>query len=119
MRFLVDECVGSSVVHWLAKSKHDVVSVYEDCRGWDDESILEKAVLEGRILVTLDKDFGDMVFRAKLPHCGIILLRGGYDGPTEKVSLLEKALSMPEENLSGCFVVVTKTTIRVSKSRKG
>jgi hypothetical protein len=59
MRFLVDECVGPSVVRWLRENNHDATSAYEDCRGWEDESILEKAYSEGRIVVTMDKDFGE------------------------------------------------------------
>ncbi|HSD58237.1 MAG TPA: DUF5615 family PIN-like protein [Methanotrichaceae archaeon] len=43
MRFLVDECVGPSVVRWLRENNHDATSVYEDCRGWKDESIIGKA----------------------------------------------------------------------------
>jgi len=39
MHFLVDECVGSSVVRWLRENDHDAASVYEDCREWEDESI--------------------------------------------------------------------------------
>jgi predicted nuclease of predicted toxin-antitoxin system len=84
MRFLVDECAGPSVVRWLRDNNYDATSAYEDCRGWDDESILEKAFSEERIVVTLDKDFGDMVFRMKLSHCGIILLRCGYCSPAKK-----------------------------------
>ncbi|MDD5734852.1 MAG: DUF5615 family PIN-like protein, partial [Methanothrix soehngenii] len=80
MRFLVDECVGPSVVRWLRENNHDASSAYEDCRGWEDERILEKACTEGRIVVTMDKDFGDMIFRMKLPHRGIILLRSAYCG---------------------------------------
>ncbi|WP_214079981.1 DUF5615 family PIN-like protein [Methanothrix sp.] len=57
MRFLVDECVGPSVVRWLRENNHDAFSAYEDCRGWEDERILEKACTEGRIIVTMDKDF--------------------------------------------------------------
>ncbi len=116
MRFLVDECVGPSVVRWLRMNNHDATSAYEDCRGWEDESILEKAYSEGRIVVTMDKDFGDMVFRMKLPHRGIILLRSAYCGPSEKISMMEKVLSLPESDLSGRFVVVTETAIRISGS---
>ncbi len=45
MRFLVDECVGPSVVRWLRENNHDATSVYEDCRGWEDESILKRRTL--------------------------------------------------------------------------
>ncbi len=53
MRFLVDECVGLSVVRWLRENDHDATSVYEDCRGWEDESILKKASL---ILLYINAD---------------------------------------------------------------
>jgi predicted nuclease of predicted toxin-antitoxin system len=56
MRLLVDECVGPSVVRWLRENNYDAISAFEDCRGWEDESILEKACSEGRIVVTMDKD---------------------------------------------------------------
>jgi len=42
MRFLVDECVGPSVVRWLRDNNHDASSAFEDCRGWEDERILKK-----------------------------------------------------------------------------
>ena len=114
MRLLVDECVGPPVVRWLRENNYDAISAFEDCRGWEDESILEKACSEGRIVVTMDKDFGDMVFRMKLPHCGIILLRGGYCTPSKKISMMKKVLFLPESDLSGRFVVVTEAAIRIS-----
>ena len=43
MRFLVDECTGPRVARWLREQGYDVVSVYEQARGMDDDSILEKA----------------------------------------------------------------------------
>lgn len=114
MRFLVDECVGPSIVRWLRENNHDATSAYEDCLGWEDESILEKACSERRIVVTMDKDFGDMVFRMKMPHHGIILLRSAYCGPSKKISMMKKVLSLPESEISGRFVVVTETAIRIS-----
>jgi len=114
MRLLVDECVGPSVVRWLRENNYDAISAFEDCRGWEDKSILEKAYSEGRIVITMDKDFGDMVFRMKLPHCGVMLLRCGYCGPSKKISMIKKALSLPESDLSGRFVVVTETAIRIA-----
>ncbi|MDD2836886.1 MAG: DUF5615 family PIN-like protein [Methanothrix sp.] len=86
----------------------------EDCQGWEDESILEKAYTEGRIVVTMDKDFGDMVFRMKMPNCGIILLRSAFSCPSKKISLMKKVLSHPESDLSGRFVVVTEAAIRIT-----
>lgn len=114
MRFLVDECVGPTVARWLRENHHDAASAYEDCRGWKDERILEKAYAEGRIIVTIDKDFGEMIFRRKQPHAGVILLRCGFAGPAKKIAMMQKVLSLPGTKISGRFVVVTETGIRIA-----
>lgn len=75
MRFLVDECVGPAVAAWLRSESHDVFSVYDEARGMTDEQVLAKSFAEGRILITIDKDFGERVYRDQQPHCGVILLR--------------------------------------------
>ena len=68
MRFLVDECTGPAVARWLREQSHDVFSVYEDARGMTDEDVLAKAFSGDWILITNDKDFGEMVFRESGPH---------------------------------------------------
>ena len=65
MRFLVDECTGPGTARWLRDQGHDVFSVYDEARGTDDDTIIEKACNENRILITNDKDFGEKVFREK------------------------------------------------------
>jgi predicted nuclease of predicted toxin-antitoxin system len=75
MRFLVDECTGPRVAQWLRDQGHEVYSVYEQSRGLDDASILQKAVAEDWILITNDRDFGEKVFRELHPHKGVVLLR--------------------------------------------
>ena len=56
MRFLVDECTGPAVARWLRKQGHEVISVYEEARGAEDDWIIQKAFDEDWILVTNDKD---------------------------------------------------------------
>ncbi len=73
-----------------------------------------EAYAEGLIVVTVDKDFGEMVFRRKLPHCGVILLRSGFASPSKKVLMMQRVLSLPEIKISGRFVVVTETGIRIA-----
>lgn len=63
MRFLVDECAGTSVADWLKGREYDVFSVFEEWRGATDDEIIEKCFAEKYILITSDKDFGEMVFR--------------------------------------------------------
>lgn len=55
---------------------HDVSWVYTDCPGGDDEALLHRAGRDRRVLLTFDKDFGELAYRSRLPAaCGIILVR--------------------------------------------
>ena len=51
MRFLIDECTGPIVAEWLRDLNHDVFSVYNDARGLDDNSIIEKAYTEETVRI--------------------------------------------------------------------
>jgi predicted nuclease of predicted toxin-antitoxin system len=112
MRFLVDECTGPSVARWLVDLGHEVCSVYDDFRGIKDDAVLLKAVVESRILITNDKDFGEKIFRERLPHCGIVLLRLDDERVISQIASLRALLEMHADRLVGNFVVVTSTRIR-------
>lgn len=114
MRFLVDECTGPGVARWLRSQSHDVVSIYDEARGLGDDAVLNKAVSEQRILITNDKDFGEMVFRERRTHCGVILLRLPDERPTSKIESLRALLARYAEHLENAFIVVTETQIRVA-----
>ena len=115
MRFLVDECTGPKVAAWLRSKGHDVFDVFGQARGSTDSEIIEKAYQEDRILITNDKDFGEKVFREKLPHHGIILLRLENERTPEKIDVLDRLLTNYNENLRDQIVVVTEKLVRFSK----
>ncbi|GJD15615.1 hypothetical protein RIVM261_005710 [Rivularia sp. IAM M-261] len=77
MRFLVDECTGSTVARWLRDQGYEVFSVYDEARGISDDDILQEALIENWILITNDKDFGDKIFRDGSSHKGIIFFAIG------------------------------------------
>jgi len=114
MRFLVDECTGPMVARWLRDRGHDVFSVYDEARGSDDEAILRRAVAEDRIVITNDKDFGALVFRGKLPHRGVVLLRLDDERAASKVEAVQRLLEQELDALANRFIVVTATEIRIS-----
>jgi predicted nuclease of predicted toxin-antitoxin system len=62
MRFLIDRCAGTFIAEWLRTQGHDVVESRE--RGPDpgDRVLLEWAEQESRVLITIDTDFGQLVF---------------------------------------------------------
>jgi predicted nuclease of predicted toxin-antitoxin system len=113
MRFVVDECTGSVVAKWLRDQGHDVFSVYDDARGLDDKSILQRACDEERILVTCDKDFGELIFRDELPHKGVLLIRTADQEPAKLIDLLSRVLADHADQLAEHFVVATENRVRV------
>ena len=74
-RLLIDACVAPSVVRRLRSDGHDAVSTFD--RGSDpgDRAILELAAAENRAIVTIDTDFGALVFRDGLVRVGVLRLR--------------------------------------------
>jgi predicted nuclease of predicted toxin-antitoxin system len=76
MRLLANENFPLDAVEALRASGHDVAWIREDSRGTSDDKILLRAQQEDRIVVTFDKDFGELAFRSKLPaQSGVILFR--------------------------------------------
>ena len=115
MRFLVDECTGPAVAHWLRQQKHEIFSVYEQARGMDDDAVLQKAVVENWILITNDKDFGEKVYRDQHPHRGVVLLRLEDERETSKVETVRRLLEFYSDQLADNFVVVTETRVRFGR----
>jgi len=119
MRFLVDECTGPKVAAWLREQGHDVFSVYDEARGMKDQAILQQADSENRILITNDKDFGELVSRDQCAHRGVILIRIDDERSGNKITVLRKLLNNYADRLADEFVVVTDTRIRFIRSPGG
>lgn len=115
MNFLVDECTGPAVARWLRDAGHDAVSVTECMSGSDDELVIERAARERRVLVTNDKDFGELVFKKSKQHSGVIVLRLQDESPSAKIAAIAHVLESYGEQLSLGFFSVTETRIRRSK----
>jgi predicted nuclease of predicted toxin-antitoxin system len=75
IRFIVDECVVPSVSKWLIERGFEAFSIFDEWRGASDEEIIQKCHQENYILITSDKDFGEMVYRRQQIHKGVILIR--------------------------------------------
>ncbi len=114
MRFLIDECTGSKVANWLRDENHEVFSVFDEARGISDDEVLIKASDENWILITNDKDFGEMIFRERRIHHGIVFLRLDDERAINKIKVLEQLLKNYAEKLSEQFVTVTETKVRIA-----
>jgi predicted nuclease of predicted toxin-antitoxin system len=115
VRFLIDVCVGRRLADWLRRSGHDVVESRERGRDPGDRELLRWAAAEDRILLTMDKDVGECIFRESVQHHGLIRLR---DVPAERrILLVERLLVDHARELSERAVVTIRGgRIRISRS---
>jgi len=116
MRFLVDECTGPHVARWLNGEGYETFSVFDEARGMADPDVLEKALSENWILITNDKDFGEMVFRERRPHHGVIFLRLNDERSTNKIDVIRRLLAKHSDKIADRFVIVTETKVRFARS---
>ncbi len=94
MRIIADENIPGEAVLILREKGHDVVWARTDMPGSSDRQVLERAQSEGRILLTFDKDFGELAFRFHLPAtCGIVLFRISTPSPSSVTKKIEEAIS--------------------------
>ena len=115
MRFIVDECTGPAVATWLRTQNYEVFSVFEQSRGMNDEEIIQKAASENWVLITNDKDFGDMVYRDGRLHRGVILLRLDDERSVSKIQIVSHLLKNHKNRLPDSFVVVTENQVRFAR----
>lgn len=76
MKVLLDTCVSPLAAHVLRTAGHDAATTLDWPKDPGDDEILAFAAREGRVLVTLDKDFGALAVLRGQRHCGIIRLVG-------------------------------------------
>ena len=112
MRWLADECVDAALVHQLRTAGHDVDYMIEVAAGASDLEATERAQREGRLLLTEDKDFGELVFRRKRPVPGLVLLRIDPERRILKWLRLEAAISKLGESLFGRYTVIEHSRFR-------
>jgi predicted nuclease of predicted toxin-antitoxin system len=113
VRFIVDESTGESVVVHLRTLGHDVLAVAESMPQATDSVILARAASEGWIVITNDKDFGELAFRSGQAHAGVLLLRLRDESSGNRVCVVTSVLERWAHRLSGSFTVATDRTVRI------
>ena len=115
MRLLLDQSVDARLLPFLRSLGHDTLRVGRDYPpGLPDEEVLSIAYTESRILITNDRDFGELVFVHGQAHAGVIYLRLPYsDLPLSQQRLMD-VFNRHSTELNE-FVVVTRTRIRIRR----
>ncbi len=115
MKILADESIESEIVAALRAAGQTVADIKETSPGIDDERVLSLAVDTESILLTNDKDFGDLIYRDRRYSKGVILLRFGKMVITKRIELLASVLEERESEMPGAFTVITATGVRIRK----
>lgn len=113
MRFLANENFPLSSVHKLREAGLDIVSVIEMMAGAKDERILSHAHQEGQIILTFDRDYGELIYRQKLPvPVGVIYFRFTPLTPEEPAEYILNLLANQKIRLESKFTVARREQIR-------
>ena len=117
MKFLIDVCAASRSLHTLLVDlDHDVVSARDGLSHATDEELLALAYEEQRVLVTEDKDFGELVFVRRLPHPCIV--RFVEMRVVEKVAAMHDLIERHADAMhEGALIVVTRGLVRLRSAR--
>lgn len=120
MKLLANENFPLLAVKALQDLGHDVLWARTDMRGESDDVILHRAQAEDRLVVTFDKDFGELTFRWGLPaSCGVILFRLRTQSPDYvRNRVVEILAARADADWLGHFFVVEEYRIRVRPLRK-
>ena len=117
MKFLADENIPELTLDLLRKQEIDIVSILSVGTGVKDRDVLRIANEQDRLLVTFDKDFGNLVFSTRMETKGVVLLRFTPTSP-EQVAQKLKALLDSGVELERNFVVLGEERIRVTPIRR-
>jgi predicted nuclease of predicted toxin-antitoxin system len=113
VKLLVDECCDPRLVAALRQAGHDVRYVLESDAGASDEHLAALSIEQDRILITEDKDFGELIVRHGKPLPGVILIRIVPENRRLKPARVLALLARQGKRLSGNYAVVDETSVRL------
>ena len=112
IKFLANVNVEKPLVDFLDEKGFDIKWITNIDKRMPDARVCEIANKEQRVIITNDKDFGEIVFLQKKITYGVILLRIKGQNSSEKIILIEKLLDKYPDKIAYHFVIVTKEKFR-------
>jgi predicted nuclease of predicted toxin-antitoxin system len=114
VRFLIDRCVSRHVARRLRDLGHDVADIRDRGEDPGDEQVLAWAIAEGRVLVTLDKGFGELARRRRREHPGVVRLPDIL--PSEQARLAAEVIEgHAASDFPGAVIIVKGKRIRLTR----
>ena len=115
MNLLADENIDQPIVERLRHEGHSVAYVAEISPSITDDAILQQANLQSALLLTADKDFGELVFRQKRVHHGVVLIRLLGMLAEVKAEIVADTLRDRAADLPGAFTVISPGMVRIRR----
>ncbi|MBN3927905.1 DUF5615 family PIN-like protein [Nostoc sp. NMS4] len=115
MKFLGDENLDWQIVERLRLDGHEALYVVEMQPGIPDDEVLNLANNESAILLTSDKDFGELVFRLCRIAAGVVLIRLFGLSSNDRAEIIANAINEHADELLGAFTVISSKSIRIRK----
>jgi predicted nuclease of predicted toxin-antitoxin system len=115
MNLLADESVDQPIVERLRQDGHDVVYVAELSPSVSDDDVLRQANLRSSLLVTGDKDFGELIYRQRRLHGGVVLIRLFGLSADVKANIVADAFRDRGGEMNGAFTVISPGTVRIRR----
>ena len=113
LKFLVDVGVGRKVEQWLKENGYDVKSVIDIDPRMPDNQILKTAESDLRTVLTMDKDFGELVFKNRQNHKGVLILRLEDANGEQKQEVIKEILTAYSNDILNKFCVFKDGTLRI------
>ena len=113
MKIVADENVDQRVIDWLQAGGHQVISIARENPSIADSDVLALANLDRALLITEDKDFGELVFHKKRSHFGVLLVRLEGVSRPERVRMVCDLIHERGIELTAAFSVLTPGSVRI------
>ena len=117
MNLLADEGIDKLIVDRLRQDGHSVLYIAELDPSIDDDTVLRRANQNGALLITVDKDFGELVFRLGRIHAGVVLIRLAGLSPQAKAGIISTIFADRGNELLNAFSVISPGRVRIRRSR--
>ena len=115
LKFLIDVGVGKGIENYLYAEGYDIKAVRDIDPCLEDEKIIRTAFLENRMVITMDKDFGELVYHSLMEHSGVLLLRLEDATGSKKLKVLKFIIENYSDRIKNCFCVFQNDKFRIRK----
>ncbi len=112
---MADESCAGPVIRALRAAGHDVIAIAETAKGVTDEAVIERALTGSRVLITEDRDFGELLYARGRTSAGVVFLKFDSRARRTKLQATVEAVAKLGDRLRNGFTVIEPGRVRLGK----